>query len=210
MKPPHQDTTTPKNQKITLLLLAAGMSRRMGVQNKLLLPWKGRSLIHAMAEAINGAEVKERIVITGHEANQIEKALADYPFHFVHNPAYETGMTSSIQAGIQAASIDSTAYLIALSDLPRLTAQDLNHLIQEFEKLKTKAAHPILVPTYQGRRGHPLIFDAHYRSALLAHQAPDGCRDLLKQYATNVHNLEMPDDRILADIDHPKDYQQIK
>ena len=195
---------------ITIILLSAGMSRRMGARNKLLLPWKGRSLIHVMADAINGAEVKERIVVTGHEADQIKEALADYPFNFVHNPAYETGMTSSIQAGVKAASKESTAYLIALSDLPGLTAEDLNRLIQEFVRLKATEKHPILIPAFQGRRGHPLIFDAYYRSALLAHQEPDGCRGILKQYAEALHMLEMPDDRIFADIDQAEDYQQMK
>ncbi|MEL6864032.1 MAG: nucleotidyltransferase family protein [Bacteroidota bacterium] len=193
---------------ISAILLAAGQSSRMGLANKLLLPYDGMPLIRHMVRQLSAAAIDELILVTGYEAERVLAELDGFSFHSVHNPNYPLGMTSSIQAGIRKADKLSKAYMIALADLPLLQTADYQLLIQAYW-LHSPSSRPIQVPTYQEARGHPVIFDHSYRDELLAHQAPEGCKGIIKAHFEAVQYLKMPNNHILRDVDTPESYQAI-
>lgn len=166
-------------------------------------------MIHYIAKAMAAIPALEYIAVTGHESKDIEAVLAEYPFRFVFNPKYETGMTSSIQAGVKILSENSEGIMIALSDLPKIQAADLEGILKAFMNAKKKMKAPILVPVFEGRKGHPIVFDIAYREALLLHQEPDGCKGILKANPDALVFYPMEDKRIFADIDRPEDYEAL-
>lgn len=186
---------------ISAIVLAAGSSRRMGKANKLLLPFRGKSLVRETVEQVQRSGINELVVVLGHEAERIRAALKDIRnIKFVINSGYSQGMTGSIQAGIRAASPQSQGYLICLSDMPYLRKEDYNTIVQE-----VSGKREILVPTYRGQRGNPVFFSQHFKAALLARSETEGCRHLVREEREVVRFIAMPTDSILRDIDRPED-----
>lgn len=191
---------------IAAIVLAAGESRRMGIQNKLLLPFQNKPLITHVVDTIVEAEVDEVIVVVGHEAVHVRHALKGYDIRCVHNPDYPAGMTTSIWTGVKAASSDASGFMICLSDLPLITSTDLNHLIAAFREANAQSDRHIIRPVYKGMPGNPVLFPACYRADILASQDMTGCKNLIRQNLGLVLDLEMPTDHVLRDIDTPDTY----
>src|SRR5258706_1708260 len=97
---------------LSAIVLAAGSSRRMGNKNKLMLPYKGKTVLIHTVENILAAGFEEVIVVTGFESALVGKALRWLPVRFAHNPRFEEGMTGSIQTGVRAAT--GKGYMICL------------------------------------------------------------------------------------------------
>ncbi len=193
---------------VAAILLAAGSSRRMGKENKLLLPYSGLPLIRHQVEEIQRSDLTDFTVVLGHDAERVDAVLPG-PVKTVFNQNHYSGMTSSIQAGIKAVKENVKGYMICLSDMPLVQAKDYNNIVSFFLKNIIKYPRLIVQPVYQQRRGHPVIFSTFYRKALLEHTAPDGCREIIRKYKKNVRQLDMSRPSILQDIDTPEDYQRI-
>ena len=193
---------------ITAVILAAGESRRMGVQNKLLLKIGTEVLIRKFVKSICASAVDEVLVVLGHEAEQIKVVLQDQAVRFVENSCYKEGMTVSIQAGVKAASTESTGLMICLADLPFAETSDFNCLIQAFNDFRIKESSLIIIPVFQGQRGNPVLFSAEFRDKILAHKG-EGCREIVRQYTQSVCEVCMENDNMLRDIDTPEDYENI-
>lgn len=192
---------------VSAILLAAGTSSRMGLKNKLLLPFDGETVLRTVAEKILASGINEVIVVTGYEAEGIRTALADLPVSFVHNANFAAGMTSSIQSGISVA--NGEGYMICPGDLPLLAAADFRKMDAFFSEMRKKDLAAICVPEYEGQQGHPVIFSAHYHSALLQHAETEGCRGILKAHLKNIYKLPFSHPAILRDMDTPQAYQQL-
>ena len=126
---------------ISAIILAAGESKRMGRENKLLLPIKGEALIRRFVKSVCLSEVENVLVVLGYQSDKIKEVLIDQPVDFVYNPLYMSGMITSIKAGISASSINSQGYMICLSDMPFVRTVDLNIILREkitFYQLKVK------------------------------------------------------------------------
>jgi len=191
---------------ISAILLAAGASRRMGAPNKLLLPFRNTTLLGNVVTALCASEAEEVIVVLGHEAEQVRVALPERRFQIVENPDFAQGMTTSIRAGIRAASPQSEGFMICLSDLPFVEVEDYNTLLSAFRKARIQEAHAIVRPVHQGCPGNPVLFSSEYRQLLLAHEKLEGCRGLIQQHPEHVREVEMPTDHVLRDIDTPEQY----
>lgn len=192
---------------ISAIILAAGESKRMGAENKLLLPFEGRPLIEHIVRTVQASEADEVIVVVGHEAEQVQAALAGCGVYIVQNDHYREGMTTSIHTGVFAAAAEAEGFMIYLSDLPLIEAEELNGLIGAFKRALHENPAAIAVPVYQGQRGNPVLFSAPYRSAILNHKGLMGCKGIVKQNPDHVVHIEMPTDHILHDIDTREDYQ---
>jgi molybdenum cofactor cytidylyltransferase len=193
---------------ITAIVLAAGMSTRMGAENKLLLPFRGTTLIGNMVDVVTRSRVGETLVVVGHEAEQVKAALRGKPVRFVENPAYAEGMGSSVQAGIRAASPQATGLMVCLTDLPLVETAEIDRLIAAFEA-RPADGQPIAVPCHRGQRGNPVLMSARYREEALAMRGVAGCRGIVKRYPERVVEVEMEQDHILRDIDTPEDYRRL-
>ena len=190
---------------ISAIILAAGESRRMGVQNKLLLQIDSEVLIRKFVKSVSNSLVDAVLVVVGFEAEKIKAVLHDQSVKFVENPSYEEGMTTSIQSGVKASSNESTGLMICLADMPFAETSDLNLLIQAFNDYRSTESSLIIVPVFQGNRGNPVLFSEVFRDKILTHKG-EGCREIVRQFPHYVKEVSMENDNLLRDIDTPEDY----
>jgi molybdenum cofactor cytidylyltransferase len=196
---------------ISIIVLAAGLSSRMRGAYKLLLPYQEKTIIWHTISQIVGAKaqntsISEIIVVVGHHKMGVETALEGFDLPIVFNEKYAEGMTTSIQAGVRAAHISTSGYMICLSDQPKITSEQYNVLINAFEVQQ----NAIVIPTFQGERGNPVIFPAHLREEILRHDEMTGCKAIVQRHKKLIKTVEMPTSHILLDIDTPEDYETMK
>jgi len=187
---------------ISGILLAAGESRRMG-SPKALLHYQGQTFIERICSAFLTAEVGELIVVLGAHADTLRPALPSHPqLRSVVNSRYFLGQLSSLMTGIGALSPESEAAIVNLVDHPLVTTETIKALIASFRK----APLPILLASYQGRRGHPVLFSSQVYGEILAAPLDQGAKVVVRKDPTRVREIQLDDPGILADIDTPEDY----
>jgi len=192
---------------MTAIVLAAGASRRMGTENKLLLPFGSQTLLETTLTQLEAAGIGEILVVVGHEKEQVYALLKNKPYKIVENPGYLEGMTTSIRAGVAEARADTAGFMICLADMPLISAAEYRLLAETFTAaLKTDAA-TIVQPRYQDRPGNPVLFSARYRNDLLALQYPEGAKPIVQAHRDHLVLVEMPSDAVLLDADTPAAYQ---
>ncbi len=207
--PPSINAQKHKPPAVAAIVLAAGLSRRMGKQNKLLLTVGKQTLIEKIVDKVTASNVQEILVVLGHEAAKIHRTLRNKSIKMVKNPLYQLGMTTSIQAGVQATLEETKGYMILLGDLAKIETQDLNLLIATFETQIEKNPQVIVLPIFEEKKGNPVIFSNHYRAAILQHKDMNGCKGIVQAHSDKVIKIEMPDNHVVSDIDTPDDYQAI-
>ncbi len=168
---------------ITGIILAAGQSRRMGESNKLTKIWKGKPLVRHGYDAAQASRLDKLIVVSGHEAPEIEAVLAGA--NIVHNPNYKSGMASSIGQGVEAAG-NVEAIMILLGDMPLVTADHINNLIDRFEEDNTT----IITATVSGKLGNPVLFSSSYFKQLMKLEGDRGARRLIEE-CENLTEVEI-------------------
>jgi len=187
---------------ISAILLAAGQSKRMG-ELKQLMPF-GQSIIVGQAvDNLLGSAVVEVIVVVGYRAEDVTKAIAAKPVRIVINPDYEQGMSTSIIAGLKLVHGGAQAFMLALGDQPLVNSETINILIDEF----CNHDKGIAVPTYQGRRGHPIIFAIKYKKQLLKLKGDVGGRQIIEDNPDDVLEVAVDSESVVADFDTTDDYQ---
>ena len=195
--------------EVSAIILAAGESRRMGKENKLLLAVHGRPMIRHVVEAVCAADAGEQIVVLGHEAEQVKAVLSDLPVQFVMNPDYREGMSTSIHAGVKAANDDAIGFMICLSDMPFITSKEYELLLSAYQSLHASDDKAILVPVYQEQRGNPVLISTAFKPAILSHQGTVGCKSIVKQHPAHVSRIQMPSNSVVRDVDTPASFQAI-
>lgn len=188
---------------VSAILLAAGESRRMGEINKLELIVDGIPLLRRTAETLLASNLKEIVVVLGHEAEKTRAILEGLPLNFVENEAYREGQMTSVYKGLLSLSKICDGVMICLSDQPLLQADDVNVLIEAFGQ---RSHGSILVPTYQGQRGNPIIFDYEHRQGILNGERNLGCKKLIEKNPEQVSSFEMNNDHVVIDLDTPEQY----
>jgi molybdenum cofactor cytidylyltransferase len=189
---------------VSVILLAAGESTRMGRQ-KALLPWQGTTLIeHQLAQLAAVAEVREIIAVTGHDPERITAIAAAAPrARAVHNAAYCTGKVSSIKTGLAAISPEAGAIMLLAVDQPR--SADLLRTIVEAH---FAAGGRITVPAHGGRRGHPVIFDRGLLPELLAiTEETQGIRAVMRTHLRETREVAVSDPAVHLDLNSPADLE---
>lgn len=183
------------------VLLAAGLSRRMGERNKLLIGIAGEPLVRRTAKVYLGAAVDVHVVL-GHEGGLVRKALAGLPLTFVENPRYAEGRASSVRAGVESLQGGHDAVLVALADQAALTSTDIAALTGAFAD---SGKDRILVPYYQDRRGNPVLFPMSLIAAMRAKGRDAASRGFIDNNPALVARYEAANDRFVTDIDTPED-----
>jgi molybdenum cofactor cytidylyltransferase len=196
--------------KLNIILLAAGVSRRMNGVNKLLLPFNNKTIVQNTVENLLQADIGKIIVVTGHQSELVQKVLKDYSIEMVFNPNYATGMTGSIQTGLLNVDDDADAYMIALSDMPFIKPEMYQLLAQRFENHWIANQKPLIVaPVLAGKRGNPMLFSKDFKSKLLAHDAPDGCKEVVRAHPKAILTVDLATNGVFQDIDYWEDYLAI-
>jgi len=188
---------------ICAVVLAAGLSRRMGVQ-KLLLPFGDKTVIAYIVDQLLASTVDEVHVIVGHQAEHISRELSGRAISIVKNPIYKSGMLSSVRCGLQNLPEKYRAVMVVLGDQPSVTTGLIDQMLQSFATTEKS----ILVPLYKGRRGHPILFSSLYRDEILTQYGNVGLRGLLHSHSDDIFELEVPTSSVLCDMDYPEDYQR--
>ncbi len=186
---------------VAAIILAAGCSHRMGAQNKLLQTIGGVPMVSHVLKAVLASRVKQVIVVTGHEANDIHQLLPTTRVTSVFNPEYKTGMASSLRYGLQAVAGEMSSAMIVLGDMPFVSSTLLDQLIAQFD---LEPELDIVAPVREGRRGNPVLWGRRYFERMQELQGDAGARDLLLEYAANVSSVEVNDESIFLDIDSPE------
>ena len=199
---------------ISAVLLAAGQSTRMGAENKLLLPFRGHTVVEHMVGVLLASRLDEVVVVLGHEAERVRPLLEGRPVRLVENAEYREGMGSSLKAGLREVSPQAEAVMVCLTDQPLLEAADVDRLIDAYRIAlawdTTTLPRDIVVPFHQGRRGNPILFSARYREEVLATRGPvAGCRGIVQRYPEAILAVEMETDHVVRDLDTPEDYRAL-
>jgi molybdenum cofactor cytidylyltransferase len=170
---------------------------------KPLLPFNGRTVIEQIVSVLLESLVAEVLVVTGHDHEAVEQRLAGWPIRTVYNPHYITGeMLSSIQAGLKAAVAD--AALIALGDQPALERS----VVVEIISAHRHGLGSIIFPSYQMRRGHPLLVGRKHWADILALGEQQTLREFFKGAVRGIYHVEVDTPSVLQDMDTPADYQR--
>ena len=185
---------------ITAVLLAAGLSRRMGKQNKLLLVIDGKPMVSKVLDELGKTSVDQIVVVVGHEADLIRPLVKDFArISVVKNPAYDQGMSTSLVTGVSQ-SRQSDGILICLADMPYLLSTDYERIIDAFRDRGDTGR--IVVPKFENRSGNPVLFGKKYIPELLKLVPEDsGARQILQSHHHEIIFLPMDNDHILRDID---------
>jgi molybdenum cofactor cytidylyltransferase len=187
------------------VILAAGTATRMG-RPKQLLDWDGRPLVAVAAEHALAAGLAPVLVVVGAAAEEVTAALRGLAVQVVPCVAYASGQSASLRAGIAALDADVAAVVVLLADQPFVTAAVVHALVAEWRA--SRAA--IVVPLYRGVRGNPVLFDRAVWGELLAVTGDKGAREVIGADAGRVRSVAFDDDRPLADIDTPAEYEQLR
>jgi len=183
---------------IAAVVLAAGRASRMG-SNKLIAELGGEPIVRRTVRAVLGSRARPVVVVTGHDADVIHHALSGLDVRFVHNPDHAGGMSTSLRAGLAAVGAVDAA-LICLGDMPTLEARHFDTVIDAF-----RAGDPteIVVPTYDRKRGNPVLWPRSYFAEIAALSGDVGARALIEHHADHVRLLAIDDPAILVDVDTP-------
>ncbi len=191
----------PLRSKIAGLILAAGRSSRMGALNKLLIAIDGKPMVRHAVDAVLAAQLSPVLVVTGHQCDEVKRVLEGLPVTFVYNSEYETGLASSLKCGLAAVPESCDGALVALGDMPLVTAVEIGRLINAFNPVEGRA---IVVPTRRGKRGNPVLWARRFFAEMGGIGGDIGARELIAGYPEAVVEIEMEGDGVLTDIDTPQ------
>jgi xanthine dehydrogenase accessory factor len=185
--------------RIAGIVLAAGTASRMG-RNKLVLPVHGKPMVAHAVEAATAAGLDPVIVVTGHEAAAVRKAIGKTPATFVQNDGFARGLSTSLRAGIAAVPPECEGVVVLLGDMPGITAPLIEKVVKAFDASEDRA---ICVATAGGERGHPVLWGRQFFPELEALDGDAGARAVMSRYPNLVREVEAGDGAPLADIDTP-------
>jgi len=188
---------------ICAIVLAAGRSRRMGVQ-KLLLPFGSKTVITYIVDQLTASFVDEVHVVVGCQGKRVSRELSGRPVSIVNNSNYKSGMLFSVRCGLNAMAQQCRVVLVVLGDQPSVTTKLIDQMLQAFAFTEKQ----ILIPLYKGKRGHPIMFSAAYREEILTQYDNVGLRGLLHAHEEDIFELPVTASGVLSDMDYPQDYQR--
>ena len=180
---------------ISAILLAAGQSKRMKGENKLTKKIQGIPLIKLSVKNILASSINELIIVLGHQKEIIEKFIdKNEKIKFVFNKDFESGIASSIKAGLNHLSNNTETFFICLGDMPMVNQEVYNQLI------RSRNNKEIIVPTYKGQRGNPVLFSKSIKEKIMTIQGDVGAKNILELSEDKVLNVEINDSCITKDF----------
>ncbi len=197
-------------QEVVAIVLAAGLSRRMG-RPKMFLPWGRTTVIQHVVEVLESVGLRRILVVSGGHHKEMEMVLEDSRAELVFNPDYNsTEMLVSFQTGLSHILMDNilenrkvNVALVVLGDQPQIEAQVVQSILDVY-KITTEE---IIVPSFQNRRGHPWLVSRTLWPDILNIPADQSLRSFLNRYNEAIHYLECNHPSILKDLDTLQDWE---
>ena len=186
-------------RKVAALVLAAGRSRRMAPLNKLLVTDdRGAPMIARVVDNVLSSHARPVIVVTGHERERVEEALANRPVLVSHAEDFASGLSASLKAGLASLPPDVDGVIVCLGDMPLVSPQMIDRLLAAFDPEEGRA---IVMPTYRGKQGNPMLWSREFLPDMLKLTGDVGARHLAAKHADRMVEVEMADDAVLRDFD---------
>jgi molybdenum cofactor cytidylyltransferase len=192
------------HRRITAIVLAAGLSTRMG-RPKLLLPWGDTTVLGRTIGNLQRSGVNEIIVVSGFQAQEVEGISAQLGVQTFFNELYASGgMITSVQTALRLLPDNREAILVMLADQPMVETESIDRLVKAWSENKGE----LLAPVIKGRRGNPVLIGRRYFDELLSLPVGSAPRDLLSQHSEQLKLVEVETDSILRDLDEIEDYER--
>ena len=191
---------------VSATILAAGESSRMGKENKLLLTLNEGEIIGQTCYTVLNSVLSPVIVVTGYMHDEVERVLPESVDEILYNSSWESGMATSICAGISALPDDVDGNMIVMGDMPLVTVETLDGLVNQF---CIHEGDRIVYPLYSDRQANPVIFPRKYFSEILSSKGDRGCKKVLKQYPDDAIRIPINSDEVILDCDTKDDYLRI-
>lgn len=192
-----------KANSVAAILLAAGRSERMGAF-KPLLPFGNKTVIESCIDYLEASSIEKVVVVVGPRQDQLRAKLKTKSVLIVENPDASSEMGHSIACGVNALPANIRAFVIALVDHPAVPPQVVQGLIHEW-----KEGARLIVPTWQGHGGHPVLVDLRFRSELLHLPTEGGLKSLFTKHRGDVRRLAVDSPFIARDMDTWDDYTRL-
>jgi len=193
---------------ITAIILAAGKGERMG-RLKQLLPWAHTTLLGKVVENVRGSRLLgDILLVVGYRAEEVLRGIPLEGLRVVRNPQYAEGMSSSLKAALRHLSPTTRAIMVILGDQPLIGAEIIDLLLKSY--LSHSPPKGIVYPTYQGRRGHPVIIDRKYEPEMRDLEGDKGCREIIAAHPEDSLPVPVDTAAVLQDIDQPADLEEIR
>lgn len=187
--------------EIWAIVLAAGSSTRMGTQ-KLLLPFEGKTIIEKVVENILLSGISHIRVVLGSDSGEIAETLQSWPVSFVSNGNFQEGMHTSVICGVNSLPPTARAVLIFLGDQPFIPG----HVTEKVVEAWKNSGEGIVIPLFDGKRGHPPLYDMKYRNELSNLDPTQGLRSVAQKFPEDICEVETFSPEIVRDIDTKSDY----
>ena len=197
---PRESAKSIESRRVAAIVLAAGRSTRMGGPNKLLAEIAGKPLVRLAAEQALASKAEPVIVVTGHQRERVQRALAGLNVTCVDNPDYAEGLSTSLKAGLLALPEITDAAIVMLADMPQVDAALIDRLIGAFDP---ERAALIVVPTIEGKRGNPVLWSRRFFPDLMELQGDIGARHLIGRFPEAVIEVSVEGRAALIDVDTP-------
>ena len=193
--------SSSRTANFSAIILAAGMSRRMGKTNKLLEVINNETMVGRVSRLVLASQVEQVTLVTGHESEKVSDAVTNENINIVHNPDYADGLSTSLHCGLMQLEEDVDAAIICLADMPAVSTAVINQLIAAFNPQENRL---ICVPVFDGQKGNPVVLAKRFFSEMSELSGDKGAREFLQKYVDLVCEVEINDAGVLHDIDEPE------
>jgi molybdenum cofactor cytidylyltransferase len=204
---PRTEPAPEKGRAIAGVVLAAGKSSRMGGPNKLLAQIGGKPLVRIAVDAVLASRARPVVVVTGHQRDKVEAALAGLSVKFVNNPHFADGLGTSLKAGIAALPPEADGAIVCLGDMPQVDSALIDRLIGAFDP---DHGALVVLPTIDGKRGNPVVWSRRFFPDLMAVEGDVGARYLIGRYTEAVAEVPLTGTAALTDVDTPEALEAVR
>ena len=193
------------NSRFGAVILAAGRSSRMG-EAKQLLRLGEHTVLGQVLENVRSSGVEDIVLVLGHEAEKIRERISTENLNVVINESYQQGMGTSLRAGLAALPPEVDAALIILADQPFIRPKTLGLIMDQYKRSSAQ----IVIPTYKGFRGNPVLLDRSVFSEVMALTGDIGCRAIFGNHLEGIVKQPVEDIGILLDLDDKADFELMR
>ena len=187
------------------LIVAAGLSKRMG-EFKPMLPLGDSTIIRTVITKLSAAGCNPVVLVTGHRADELTAHVGDLEAVCLFNPDYATSdMFRSVCIGLEYLRDKAERFFFLPGDIPLFKTETLDLLLREMDKSDAR----VIIPTHDGRKGHPLLMNNRIISDILDYRGEMGLRGALSALGDGVRVVSVADIGITLDADRPEEYQRL-
>lgn len=196
---PSNLSPSPDTPSTAAIILAAGGSMRFG-SPKQLAPWHGKTFIEQVVDSVLASTARPIIVVLGAEREQCQALLEDKLVEIVMNDHWREGQSTSLQIGLAALPSDVSSALFLLVDLPAITPDIIDAIIERYQQTKA----PLVWPEFEGKRGNPVLFDRSLFAELSQISGDTGGKPVLMAHKAQAERVSVTNPGVIQDFDRPE------